>query len=307
MDADKLAAYQTLYECLVTISKLMAPIAPFYADRLYCDLTGEGSVHLTDFPKCNEALISQNLEACMQLAQQATSMILALRKKANKKVRQPLQKAVVPVPSESVMQQLQHVADLVKTEVNIKELLIVTNENSTIKLVKRIKPNFKTLGKKYGKQMKEIAAAIAVLAQEEIATIETQGSIVLALASGEVCIEIADVEIATEDMPGWLVANEGNLTIALDIEVSEALRQEGIARELVNRIQNLRKANGYEITDKIAVTIESNDEVNTAVANFKDYIAAQVLAQSLIVADKVENPIALDFEDFIVNISIEKA
>lgn len=306
MDADKLAAYQTLYECLVTVSRLMAPIAPFYADQLYRDLTGDKSVHLAAFPVCDDDRIDTYLEGCMQLAQQATSMILALRKKANKKVRQPLQKAVVPVPNESVMQQLQHVADLVKTEVNIKELQIVTNENSTVKLVKRIKPNFKTLGKKYGKQMKEIAAAIAALTQDRIADIETRGQIVLPLASGEVEVELADVEIATEDMPGWLVANEGNLTVALDIEVTDELRQEGIARELVNRIQNLRKSNGYEITDKIAVTIESNNEVNTAVANFKDYIAAQVLAQSLIVADKVENPIALDFEDFVVNISIEK-
>lgn len=306
MDADKLAADQTLYECLVTVSRLMAPIAPFYADQLYRDLTGDKSVHLAAFPVCDADRIDTYLEGCMQLAQQATSMILALRKKANKKVRQPLQKAVVPVPNESVMQQLQHVADLVKTEVNIKELQIVTNENSTVKLVKRIKPNFKTLGKKYGKQMKEIAAAIAVLTQDRIADIETRGQIVLPLPSGEVEVELADVEIATEDMPGWLVANEGNLTVALDIEVTDELRQEGIARELVNRIQNLRKSNGYEITDKIAVTIESNDEVNTAVANFKDYIAAQVLAQSLIVADKVENPIALDFEDFVVNISIEK-
>ena len=307
MDKDKLAAYQTLYECLVTISKLMAPIAPFYADRLYCDLTGEGSVHLTDFPKCNEALVSQNLEACMQLAQQATSMILALRKKANKKVRKPLQKAVIPVSSEDVLKQLQHVADLIKTEVNIKELQVVTDENSTIKLVKRIKPNFKTLGKKYGKQMKEIAAAVAGLAQEEIATIETQGSILLALASGEVCIEIADVEIATEDMPGWLVANEGNLTIALDIEVSEALRQEGVARELVNRIQNIRKTSGYEITDKISVNIEAREEITEAVENHKDYIASQVLATSLCVVEKIDNPTPLDFEDFVVNIFIEKA
>ena len=306
MDADKLAAYQTLYECLVTVSRLMAPIAPFYADQLYRDLTGDKSVHLAAFPVCDDDRIDTYLEGCMQLAQQATSMILALRKKANKKVRQPLQKAVVPVPNESVMQQLQHVADLVKTEVNIKELQIVTNENSTVKLVKRIKPNFKTLGKKYGKQMKEIAAAIAALTQDRIADIETRGQIVLPLPSGEVEVELADVEIATEDMPGWLVANEGNLTVALDIEVTDELRQEGIARELVNRIQNLRKSNGYEITDKIAVTIESNNEVNTAVTNFKDYIAAQVLAQSLIVADKVENPIALDFEDFVVNISIEK-
>ena len=307
MDADKLAAYQTLYECLVTVSRLMAPIAPFYADQLYRDLTGDKSVHLAAFPVCDDDRIDTYLEGCMQLAQQATSMILALRKKANKKVRQPLQKAVVPVPNESVMQQLQHVADLVKTEVNIKELQIVTNENSTVKLVKRIKPNFKTLGKKYGKQMKEIAAAIAALTQDRIADIETRGQIVLPLPSGDVVVELADVEIATEDMPGWLVANEGNLTVALDIEVSDELRQEGIARELVNRIQNLRKANGYEITDKIAVCIERSGNIDDAVCRFKDYIASQVLASSLIVADKVENPIALDFEDFIVNISIEKA
>lgn len=306
MDADKLAAYQTLYECLVTVSRLMAPIAPFYADQLYRDLTGERSVHLAAFPTCDEARIDTYLEGCMQLAQQATSMILALRKKANKKVRQPLQKAVVPVPSESVMQQLQHVADLVKTEVNIKELLIVTNENSTIKLVKRIKPNFKTLGKKYGKQMKEIAAAIATLTQEQIADIETRGQIVLPLPSGDVAVELADVEIATEDMPGWLVANEGNLTVALDIEVSDELRQEGIARELVNRIQNLRKSNGYEIIDKIAVCIERSGNIDDAVCRFKDYIASQVLAQSLELVDSIAAPTELDFEEFLVNISIEK-
>lgn len=306
MDADKLAAYQTLYECLVTVSRLMAPIAPFYADQLYRDLTGERSVHLAAFPVCDEVRIDIYLEGCMQLAQQATSMILALRKKANKKVRQPLQKAVVPVPSESVMQQLQHVADLVKTEVNIKELLIVTNENSTIKLVKRIKPNFKTLGKKYGKQMKEIAAAIATLTQEQIADIETRGQIVLPLPSGDVAVELADVEIATEDMPGWLVANEGNLTVALDIEVSDELRQEGIARELVNRIQNLRKSNGYEITDKIAVCIERSGNIDDAVCRFKDYIASQVLAQSLELVDSIAAPTELDFEEFLVNISIEK-
>lgn len=307
MDADKLAAYQTLYECLVTVSRLMAPIAPFYADQLYRDLTGERSVHLAAFPVCDETRIDTYLEACMQLAQQATSMILALRKKANKKVRQPLQKAVIPVSSEEVLTQLQHVADLIKTEVNIKELQVVTDENSTIKLVKRIKPNFKTLGKKYGKQMKEIAAAIATLTQEQIADIETRRQIVLPLPSGEVSVELADVEIATEDMPGWLVANEGNLTIALDIEVSEALRQEGIARELVNRIQNIRKTSGYEITDKISVSIEAREEITEAVENHKDYIASQVLATSLCVVEKIDNPTPLDFEDFVVNIFIEKA
>lgn len=307
MDADKLAAYQTLYECLVTVSQLMAPITPFYADRLYCDLTDKKSVHLADFPKCNSELISQHLEECMQLAQQATSMILALRKKANKKVRQPLQKAVIPVSDENILKQLQHVADLIKTEVNIKELQVVTDEDSTIKLVKRIKPNFKTLGKKYGKQMKEIAAAVGALSQNDIASIENNGNITLSLSSGEVLVELADVEIATEDMPGWLVANEGNLTIALDIEVSESLKQEGIARELVNRIQNIRKTSGYEITDKISVTIESCEEVNAAVENYKDYVASQVLATSLVLSEKLTNPTALDFEDFVVNINIEKA
>ncbi len=306
MDADKLAAYQTLYECLVTVSQLMAPIAPFYADRLYRDLTGNDSVHLSLFPTAQPDREDKHLEACMRLAQQATSMILALRKKANKKVRQPLQKAVIPVVDATAKEELLYVADLVKTEVNVKELQVVLADESDIRLVKRVKPNFKTLGKRYGKQMKEIAAAIGALAQEQIAALERVGSLALPLPSGDVLLELADVEIATEDMPGWLVANEGALTVALDIEVSDELQQEGLARELVNRIQNLRKANGYEITDKITVQVEHCPEMDDAVANFSDYIASQVLATSLTLADHLDHPTELDFEEFVVKIDLQK-
>jgi len=306
MDADKLAAYQTLYECLVTVSQLMAPIAPFYADRLYRDLTGNDSVHLSLFPTAQPDREDKHLEACMRLAQQATSMILALRKKANKKVRQPLQKAVIPVVDATAKEELLYVADLVKTEVNVKELQVVLSDESEICLVKRAKANFKTLGKRYGKQMKEIAAAIATLPQEQIAALERDGQLTLPLPSGEVVLELADVEIATEDMPGWLVANEGALTVALDIEVSDELRQEGLARELVNRIQNLRKANGYEITDKITVQVEHCPEMDDAVANFSDYIASQVLATSLTLADHLNHPTELDFEEFVVKIDLQK-
>ncbi|HKL96633.1 MAG TPA: DUF5915 domain-containing protein, partial [Paludibacteraceae bacterium] len=312
MDKDKLSAYQTLYTCLETVSKLMAPIAPFFADQLFLDLNAatckdtKESVHLAKFPTCDSSLIDKHLEACMQLAQQSSSMILALRRKAEKKVRQPLQKAIIPAPDAKTLEELQYVAELIKTEVNIKELEVVTAENSTVKLIKRIKPNFKTLGKKYGKQMKEIAAEVDTFSQEQIKEVENQGQITLPLASGEVVVDLADVEIATEDMPGWLVANEGTLTIALDITVSEELRQEGIARELVNRIQNIRKSNGYEIVDKINVQIEKNDEINAAVDTFNGYIATQVLAVSLQLVDTIKNPTELDFEDFIVKVLVEK-
>ncbi|MDI9537737.1 MAG: isoleucine--tRNA ligase, partial [Bacteroidota bacterium] len=277
MDADKLSAYQTLYTCLITVSKLMAPIAPFYADKLFRNLTDQHrSVHLEKWAKYDEKLIDSHLEECMRLAQQATSMILALRKKANKKVRQPLQKAVIPAPDATTLENLKYVTDLIKTEVNVKEIQVVTTEDSTIKLVKGIKPNFKTLGKKYGKQMKEIAAAVNAFTQAQIGEVEKNGQIILPLPSGEVVVELTDVEIATEDMPGWLVANEGVLTIALDIEVNEELRQEGIARELVNRIQNIRKSIGLEITDKICVQVEKQDDINAAVETHNEYISSQV-------------------------------
>ena len=306
MNEDKLSAYQTLYTCLIEISKLMAPIAPFYADKLYRDLTGKESVHLDLFPKYDSALIDTYLEECMALAQQSSSMILALRRKAEKKVRQPLQRAVIPAPDNKTLDQLKYIADLVKAEVNVKELQVVTDEDNAVKLVKKIKPNFKTLGKKYGKQMKEIASVVNAFSQDQIAEIERNGQILLPLESGEVVVEIADVEIATEDMPGWLVANEGTLTIALDIEVTESLRQEGIARELVNRIQNIRKSSGFEITDKIAIEIESNEEINDAINAFSQYISSQVLATSITIVDSLADATELDFEDFVVKVKVFK-
>ena len=309
---DKISAYQTLYTCLITVAKLMAPIAPFFADQLYKDLNkGAGkeqysSVHLAQFPSCCDNLIDKNLEECMQLAQQSSSMILALRRKADKKVRQPLQKAIIPAADEKMLSQLNYVANLIKTEVNIKELEIVTSDNTSISLVKRIKPNFKTLGKKFGKQMKEIASVIATFSQEDISRIEKDGNYTLNLNDGPIVIEISDVEIATEDMPGWLVANEGTLTIALDVTVTEHLRREGVARELINRIQNIRKDNGYEITDKIVVKIEALDQINDAVKDFSQYIAQQTLATEISVVDKLDNPIELDFDDYKVNIFVSK-
>ena len=292
----------------------MAPIAPFYADQLYQDLTassispsrGELSVHLADFPEFDEALIDKNLEECMQLAQQTSSMILALRRKAEKKVRQPLAKAVVPAPDEETYKQILYIADLIKAEVNVKELEVISADTDMEGLVKKIKPNFKTLGKKYGKQMKEIASAMPGMTKQQIAEIERNGEYTLSLPSGDVQLTTEDVEIFTEDMPGWLVANEGNLTVALDIEVSDELIREGIARELVNRIQNIRKSSGFEIVDRISVKIEKLEEINDAVSEHSDYIAAQVLANSIEMVEKIDTPLELDFEDYLVKILVTK-
>jgi isoleucyl-tRNA synthetase len=312
-DEDKISAYQTLYTCLETVSLLMAPIAPFFADQLFLDLnavTGKDnseSVHLADFPAYNEALIDSNLEECMQLAQQTSSMILALRRKADKKVRQPLTKAVVPAPDEITFKQLSYIADLVKAEVNVKEFEVIPADNDMENLVKKIKPNFKTLGKKYGKQMKEIAIAMTSFGNSEITEIERNGLLLLTLPTGNVELTPEDVEIITEDMPGWLVANEGKLTVALDITVTDALMREGIARELVNRIQNIRKSNGFEITDKINIEIERNENINEAVMEFTEYIATQTLALEVKLAEKLTQSTELDLEDYVVNISVTKA
>jgi isoleucyl-tRNA synthetase len=311
-NADKISAYQTLYTCLETVAKLMAPIAPFYSDRLFLDLTkaiGKNtseSVHLSNFPTYKEELIDKNLEQCMELAQQSSSMILALRRKAEKKVRQPLSKAVIPAPDDITYKQILYIADLVKTEVNVKEIEVIPADAEMINLVKKIKPNFKTLGKKYGKQMKEIATVMNDFSQANISEIEREGSFILNLPSGEVVLTTEDVEIATEDMPGWLVGNEGKLTVALDITVTEELLKEGIARELVNRIQNIRKSNGYEITDKIVIKIEGKAEINNAVNQYGNYIATQTLANSIELVAEIKNPTELDFDEYKVNILIEK-
>lgn len=302
MNADKQAAYTTLYTCLKTVAQLMAPNAPFYGDRLYRDLTGE-TVHLSNWPKADETLIDKQLERSMYLAQQATSMILSLRKRAEKNVRQPLQKAVIPASDKETLQALLHVQDLIKSEVNVKELVITTAEDSEVRLVKKIKPNFKVLGKKVGGKMKELAAAIGKMTQDEIAQFEAAGTFRLL----DIDLVAEDVDIITEDMPGWLVANNGILTIALDIELTDALVEEGIARELVNRIQNLRKTSGLEITDRITIEIERRDEIAAAVEHCREYIASQVLATSLALVDKVAEPQVLDMDGYTVNINIKKA
>ena len=307
IDEDKNAAYVTLYTCLKTIAQLMAPNAPFFGDRLYRDLVkveseSEKSVHLSQWPIADESLINKDLEYSMSLAQHATSMILSLRKRAEKNVRQPLQKAVIPVQDEKTLYALERVSDLIKNEVNIKDLDIVRAEDSQVKLVKKIKPQFKVLGKKVGGMMKDLAIAIGGMSQDDIARFETEGQFEI---NGYTLIS-EDVEILTEDMPGWLVMNEGTMTIALDIELNQTLIEEGIARELINRIQNLRKSSGLEVTDRIVIIIENKQPAATAVENFREYICSQVLATSLTLADNVEGE-TFDLQNYTINVKITKA
>ena len=310
MNADKLSAYQTLYTCLETIASLMAPISPFFADKLYSDLTvatgrDNKSVHLSLFPTCNETLINKELEERMKIAQDMTSMILALRRKVNIKVRQPLTAIMVPVVSETQRSQIEAVKELVLNEVNVKEIKFVDDTEGI--LVKRVKPDFKKLGPRYGKIMKQLAATIANMEQHDISVFEKAGSFTFNIDGTEATVELNDVEIISEDIPGWLVANEGNITVALDITVTDELKQEGIARELVNRIQNMRKSGGLEITDKICVTIEKNDETDKAVEVYGEYIAKQVLANSITVSENIsENATDVDFDGFILKIAITK-
>jgi isoleucyl-tRNA synthetase len=310
MDEDKLAAYQTLYTCLATVAKLMAPIAPFYADRLYLDLnaaTGKDkseSVHLSTFPVADDSLIDKALEERMQLAQSISSMALSLRKKENLKVRQPLAQVMVPVLSQHERESIAAVEGLIKNEINVKEIKLV--DDSAGILVKRIKPDFKKLGPKCGKSMKTVANLLQNLSQTDIAKLEKDGQFVLEVEGQQIVVEKTDVEIKSEDIPGWLVANNGELTIALDIQLTPELLKEGIAREFINRIQNLRKSSGFDIVDRIAVKIERNDHVNEAVEAFADYIGAQTLAKEVVLVDKLQNPTELDFDDFKVNIEIKK-
>ena len=311
MTTDKLSAYQTLYTCLETVAKLMSPIAPFYGDQLFSDLiavTGREtveSVHLSDFPKYDEALIDKDLEERMKMAQDVSSMVLALRRKVNIKVRQPLQTIMVPVVDAHQQESIEAVKNLILNEVNVKDLKFVDNAAGI--LVKRIKPDFKKLGPRYGKIMKSLAAAIQGMNQEDIMAFEAAGTFTLNVEGQDATIERADVEIISEDIPGWLVANEGRLTVALDITVTEELRKEGLARELVNRIQNLRKSNGYDITDKITVTVLSSDEMDEAIKEYNEYIANQVLAVSVEITDHaISDATVLDFEDFNLSVRIEK-
>lgn len=311
MDDNKLAAYQTLYTCLVTITQLMAPIAPFYSDKMYKDLiatTGEGaaSVHLSDFPASNEECIDKELEERMHIAQDITSMVLALRRKVNIKVRQPLSMLMIPVVDEQQKQHIAAMKNLILTEVNVKELKFVDNAAGI--LVKRVKPDFKKLGPRYGKIMKQLANAIAGMSQEDIAMYERDGSYTFEIDGTKATVGIEDAEILSEDIPGWLVANEGRLTVALDITLTEELQREGYARELVNRIQNIRKLSEYEITDKIRITIAPNPVLDNVVKEYGEYISRQTLADSIAIGNvSGEHVTELDLDTFKVNIHIEKA
>ena len=302
-----LAANQTLYQSLKTVAMLMAPIAPFYADMLYRDLTGsDTSVHLAAYPKADEAAIDSRLEKRMAIAQQITSMVLSLRRKKNLKVKQPLTAIMIPVLDEAQKQDIEAVADLIMSEVNVKGINYVGGDAGI--LVKRIKPDFKKLGPKFGKNMKAAAQALTSLEQSQIAQFEKDGKIALTLNGEEAVVELADVEVISEDIPGWLVANDGNITVALDITITDDLRKEGIARELVNRIQNVRKSKDFNITDRIVVKITPDEHVNDAVAQFKDYIAKQVLAVAIELAPvEGADVIALDMDDYELKITVDKA
>ncbi len=305
MTDDKLSAYQTLYECLVTVTKLMAPIAPFYADKMYLDLISVThseeleSVHLADFPQADEQLIDRPLEEQMYLAQTASSIVLALRRKVNIKVRQPLSRIMIPVVDEEQKQNISAVESLILSEVNVKELHFV--DSASDMLVKRVKPDFKKLGPRYGKIMKQLAQSIQEMDKLRIIELETNGSVLLMVDGQEAVITTDDVEIISEDIPGWLVGNEARLTVALDITLTADLQKEGIARELVNRIQNLRKAKDFEITDRIIIRLSSNPAFDEAIMANSDYIRNQVLADEIvIVEEQLEDQIEIDDQSLTV-------
>ncbi|HHN48587.1 MAG TPA: isoleucine--tRNA ligase, partial [Bacteroidales bacterium] len=290
---DKISAYQTLYRCLETIARLSCPIAPFFMDRLFMDLNQVSgrhsveSVHLTDFPVYDAAVIDKELEERMQLAQKISSMVLSLRKRTNIRVRQPLNKIIIPASDEQLKKHIESMKTLILSEVNVKEIEYLDEDNEL--LVRKIKPNFKTLGPRFGKLMKAIAASISGFGQQQIQAIEANGSHKINIEGQEIEILLSDVEIITEDIPGWVVTNLGNLTVALDITITEQLFEEGIARELINRIQNLRKDNGFEVTDTISLAIEKKNGLDKAIENNYSYICSETLAKNLVLTETINN------------------
>lgn len=312
MTEDKLAAFQTLYQCLVTVAQLIAPVAPFYADQLYADLTSVAgntdSVHLSLLPEVNEKAIDKDLEKRMHLAQTITSMALALRRKSNIKVRQPLTAIMVPVASESEREMLNAIKDLVLNEINVKEMRIVAGDDGI--LVKRVKPDFKKLGKKLGKNMKAAAAALTAMDTAAINAFEAAGYTDITIGDDVLRVELCDVEVISEDIPGWLVANEGTVTVALDITITDMLRREGIARDIINRIQNIRKSRDYDITDRINIVFEECPEVKSTLADFADYIGSQVLASSITTVSEfpadTEGVETLDIDGLGIKLTIEQ-
>ena len=310
---DKISAYQTLYTCLVNVAKLMSPISPFYADLLFNDLnksTGketDQSVHLVDFPAFDEKLIDKDLEEKMEIAQKASSMILALRRKEKLKVRQPLAKIMVPILNPHFHDQFDAVKKIILTEVNVKDVEYIEDTTGIIK--KRIKPNFKILGPKYGKLMKQISGVVNQFNQSDISELENNGIYEISIGEEKISLTSEDVEIQTEDIPGWTVASEGKMTIALDINVTEELKQEGIAREFINKIQNLRKESNFEVTDRINLVILEHEKINDAVLNHKDYICTQTLANKLNLVNSINDSEAKEVEidkDVIIRILVEK-
>ncbi|PLX14300.1 MAG: isoleucine--tRNA ligase, partial [Marinilabiliales bacterium] len=312
---DKISAYQTLYTCLETIALISAPIAPFYMDRLYRDLkkgiSGEdvASVHLATFPDFNEQYIDSELETRMDLAQRISSMILGLRRKVNIKVRQPLNLIKIPIRTKQEEDRFRAIETIVTTEVNVKSIELIDADTDTT-IVKKIKPNFKALGPKFGKMMKQIAAAINGMDQEAIGEFESEGEYKLNVDNQKLVLSLDDVEIAAEDIPGWLVASDGKVTVAMDVTITEELREEGIARELINRIQNFRKESGLDVTDKIVLSVQKHEAINSAIENFKQYIGSQTLAKEINLLDKLEQNEARYVEvgdDVETYIKIEKA
>ena len=307
---DKISAYQTLYTCMNTIAKLGAPIAPFFMDRLYQDLNAvtkketSESIHLADFPVYNESFVDKGLEHKMESAQTISSLVLSLRAKEKIKVRQPLQKIMIPVDSVAQKEAILAVADLIKNEVNIKEIQILDDASEI--LIKQIKPNFKTLGPKFGKDMRLVAAEIQKFNQEDINKIEKDKHISIEVNGKNIILEVSDVEISSKDIEGWLVANEGLLTVALDVTISEELRKEGVARELVNRIQNARKDTGLEVTDKIKLTILNFENLQQSISDNKEYIMSETLTKELVFVDELSNGTEIEFDTIKSRILIEK-
>jgi isoleucyl-tRNA synthetase len=307
---DKVAAYQTLYECMETILRLMAPISPFFSDALFIQLnsiTGrhsQQSVHHVLYPVADESCIDASLEERMQLAQDASSLVLSLRKKVNIKVRQPLQKVLIPVLDKSMQTQLEGVEALIKAEVNVKEISYLQADNTFIS--KKIKPNFVALGKKLGAKMKAVSAALSNFSQADIARLEKEGAYTLALEDGPVTLQLSDTEIVSEDIPGWTVASKGKLTVALDITITPELAAEGIAREFVNRVQKIRKDSGFELTDRILVQLTGPSSLTDALGNFKTYICAEILADRLEFLSSLPQATAIDINDEIINVLVTK-
>jgi isoleucyl-tRNA synthetase len=307
---DKIAAYQTLYECLETVVRLIAPISPFFSDAVFQNLnavTGRyhvESVHHADFPKAILDAIDTALEERMQMAQDASSLILSIRKKVNIKVRQPLQKVLIPVLNPNMTEQLSRVEDLIKSEVNVKEIEYLTATEGFIN--KRIKPNFIALGKRLGSKMKTVSAEIGKLSQQDISRFEKDGKFILEVDGEPLILQLTDVEISAEDIPGWSVASKGTLTVALDITITDELRKEGEAREFVNRIQNLRKDSGFEVTDRINISIVENERLEHSINDYKNYICAEILADSIVFVPKISDGIQIEVNDILLNVSVIK-